>query len=158
MCDGRLTYVRPCWYRYFLEQPIVRPIRGPAELVGFCRGLESLQRFGCISAAALTVSSNPFEQMRICAGLRGRDASACLRGVPSQALAGEPERQLTLIRSCSRIALAARSDCYEWLGRTLAVVTNGAFRTRGCTRLAANARSACVAGARGLNAALVTFS
>jgi hypothetical protein len=23
VCDGRLTYVRPCWYRYFLEQPIV---------------------------------------------------------------------------------------------------------------------------------------
>jgi hypothetical protein len=158
VCDGRLTYVRPCWYRYFLEQPIVRPIRAPEDLIGFCRGLESLQRFGCISAAALTVSSNPFDQMRICASLRGRDARACLRGVPSQALAGEPGQQLRLIRACSRIAVGVQSDCYEWLGRTLAVVTNGAFRERGCTKLAASARNACVAGAKRLDAALVTFS
>jgi hypothetical protein len=37
-------------------------------------------------------------------------------------------------------------------------VTNGAFRERGCTKLAASARNACVAGARRLDAALVTFS
>jgi len=158
VCDGRLTYVRPCWYRYFLEQPLVRPIRTPGDLVGFCRGLQSVQRFGCISAAALTVSTNPFDQMRICAALRGRDAGACLRGVPSQALAGEPGRQLRLIRGCSRMAVTARSDCYEWLGRTLAVVTNGGFRDRGCTKLAASARKACVAGAKRVDAALVTFS
>jgi hypothetical protein len=106
--------------------------------------------------------------MRICAGLRGRDASACLRGVPSQALAGEPgrqlrliracSRQLRLIRACSRITVAARSECYAWLGRTLAVVTNGAFSERGCMKLTGSARSACVAGAKRLDAALVTFS
>jgi hypothetical protein len=96
--------------------------------------------------------------MRICAGLRGRDASACLRGVPSQALAGEPGRQLRLIRACIRITVAARSECYAWLGRTLAVVTNGAFRERGCMKLTGSARSACVAGAKRLDAALVTFS
>jgi hypothetical protein len=158
VCDGRLTYVRPCWYRYFLEQPIVRPIRTARDLTGFCRGLRSLERYGCVSAAALTVSSNPFDQMRICAELRGRDASACLRGVPSQALAGEPKRQLRLIRACGSIAPSARTGCYEWLGRTLAVVTNGAFRERGCTELGRSARRACVAGAKRLDAALVTFS
>jgi len=56
------------------------------------------------------------------------------------------------------MAVTARSDCYEWLGRTLAVVTNGGFRDRGCTKLAASARKACVAGAKRVDAALVTFS
>jgi hypothetical protein len=155
VCDGRLTYVRPCWYRYFLEQPVVRPIRTPAELVSFCPRLAPLQRYGCISAAALTISSNPFDQMTICAGLSARDAEACVRGVPSQALAAEPVRQLQLVRSCVRLPLAARGDCYEWLGRTLAVVTNGSFR---CSGLAASARSDCVAGTRRSDDALVTFS
>src|SRR5439155_20592660 len=26
VCDGRLTYIRPCWYRYFLEQPVEQPV------------------------------------------------------------------------------------------------------------------------------------
>jgi hypothetical protein len=51
-----------------------------------------------------------------------------------------------------------RRGCYEWLGRTLAVVTNGSFRERGCGALQAGARRACVAGTREMNAALVTFS
>jgi hypothetical protein len=158
VCDGRFTYVRPCWYRYFLEQPIVAPIRRPADLLRFCRGLDSMQRFACIGAAALTISSNPFDQMRICSGLDGRDAAACVRGVPDQALAGEPEKQLRLIRTCARVTRAARSACYEWLGRTLAVVTNGAFLRQGCVALAPAARRSCVEGARRMNAALGTFS
>jgi hypothetical protein len=158
VCDGRLTYVRPCWYRYFLEQPIVLPIRDGADLVRPCRGLDSLQRFGCVSASALTISSNPFDQMRICVQLAGPDAAACVRGVPDQALAGQPAKQLQLIRACGRIAAAARGGCYEWLGRTLAVVTNGDFRRRGCAKLGRSVRGACVAGAERMHAALVTFS
>ena len=155
VCDGRLTYVRPCWYRYFLEQPAVRPIRTPADLVSFCPRLAPLQRYGCISAAALTISSNPFDQMAICAGLPARDAEACVRGVPSQALAAQPERQLRLVRTCARLAAEARSDCYGWLGRTLAVVTNGRFT---CTELAPRARRYCATGTRRSGEALVTFS
>jgi hypothetical protein len=158
VCGGRFTYIRPCWYRYYLEQTVVRPIRTPRDLLRQCRGLESPQRFGCISAAALTISSNPFDQMRICTGLHARDAEACLKGVPSQALAGQPTRQLRLIRGCARMAVLARSACYSWLGRTLAVITNGAFRARGCTKLSANARKSCVDGATRINEALVTFS
>ncbi len=90
--------------------------------------------------------------------LRGEDAAACLRGVPDQALAGKPAGQLRLIRECGRIERAARRGCYEWLGRTLAVVTNGAFRERGCTKLDPVARGACADGARKMNDALVTFS
>jgi hypothetical protein len=158
ICDGRFTYIRPCWYRYFVEQAQGLPVRTPADLRRACRGLLGLQRFGCISAATLTISSNPFDQMRICAQMSGADAAACLRGVPDQAFEGQPAKQLALIRACGRIALAARSGCYEWLGRTLAVVTNGAFRERGCGRLRSSARLACLAGAKRMDAALVTFS
>jgi hypothetical protein len=148
LCDGRLTYIRPCWYRYFLEQPIALPIRDARDLRRTCRGLRGLERYGCVSGAALTISSDPFDQMRVCAQLSGQDASACLRGVPDQALAGKPRRQLRLIRMCRT------GDCYAWLGRTLAVVTNGSFRCAALTR----GRQACAAGAARMRDALVTFS
>jgi hypothetical protein len=151
ICDGRFTYVRPCWYRYFLERPLGLPIRNAADLRRSCRGLDAVQRFGCISGATLALSADPFEQIAVCARLRGPDARACVRGIADQALAGKPVRQLALIRRCAAIG----TDCYAWLGRTLAVVTNGAFR---CTPLHGTARVACSAGARDLHAALVTFS
>jgi hypothetical protein len=47
------------------------------------------------------------------------------------------------------------SDCYRWIGRTLAVVTNGRFN---CGALSGRARTSCAAGAREKDAALVTFS
>jgi len=141
VCDGRFTYVRPCWYRYFLEQPIALPIRNGADLRRTCRGLTSVQRFGCISGAALTVSTDPFEQIRVCSELRGHDADACVRGIADQALAGEPVRQVALIRRCRAIG----ADCYSWLGRTLAVVTNGAFR---CSVLVSQGRRRALQGGR----------
>jgi hypothetical protein len=140
--------VRPCWYRYFLERPIGLPIRDAADLRRTCRGLQGIQRFGCISGATLELSSDPFEQIHVCRRLRGPDARACVRGVADQALAGEPARQLALIRLCGT------ADCYAWLGRTLAVVTNGSFRCAALVR----GRSACEAGAARIGAALVTFS
>jgi hypothetical protein len=149
VCDGRFTYVRPCWYRYFLEQPLAAPIRTAADLRRTCRGLGGSERFGCISGATLTISGDPFEQMRVCARLQGADSAACVRGVADQALAAEPHRQLALIRMCRT------RDCYEWLGRTLAVVTNGRFR---CAALASGARTACLAGRARMRDALVTFS
>jgi hypothetical protein len=158
LCDGRLTYVRPCWYRYFLERPFELPVRDAADLRRTCHALTGIQRYGCISAAALTISSNPFDQLRVCATPSADDAEACLRGVPDQALAGRAAQQLRLIRGCARVAAGARNDCYEWLGRTLAVVTNGAFRERGCTKLSPGPRRACTNGAKRMQAALVTFS
>ena len=148
LCDGRYGYVRACWYRYFLERPIGLPIRGGGDLRRTCRGLAGVQRFGCISGATLELSSDPFEQMRVCMHMRGLDARACVRGVADQALAGEPRRQQSLIRMCRT------SDCFAWLGRTLAVVTNGGFRCAALTR----GRSACESGAAHMRDALVTFS
>jgi hypothetical protein len=84
----------------------------------------------------------------VCLRLRGLDARACVRGVADQALAGEPRRQVELIRMCRT------ADCFAWLGRTLAVVTNGGFRCAAVVR----GRSACEAGAAQMRDALVTFS
>jgi hypothetical protein len=148
ICDGRFTYVRPCWYRYFLEQAGGLPIRDAADLRRTCRGLDALRRGACISAATLAISGDPFEQMRVCLRLAATDSAACVRGVADQALAGRPARQAALIRMCRT------PDCFRWIGRTLAVVTNGGFR---CDALARGAR-ACMQGARQLRGALVTFS
>jgi hypothetical protein len=148
VCDGRYGYVRACWYRYFLERPIGLPIRDAADLRRTCHGLAGVERFGCISGATLELSSDPFEQMHACLRLRGLDARACVRGIADQALAGEPARQLHLIRMCRT------TDCYAWLGQTLAVVTNGGFRCAALTR----GRAACAAGAARMRDALVTFS
>jgi len=52
----------------------------------------------------------------------------------------------------------AREGCYEWLGTALAVVTNGRFRERACPFISKPGRSGCLAGARRMNQALVTFS
>jgi hypothetical protein len=86
--------------------------------------------------------------MRVCRSLGGLDGRACVRGVADQALAGEPRKQLALIRMCRT------ADCYGWLGRTLAVVTNGGFRCAALVR----GRGACEAGAERSPRALVTFS
>lgn len=159
VCNGHLFFVRPCWYRYFVEQPFARPAETAAQVVGRCRGLPRLQRSGCVSASALTTSPDPFEQSRICAGLHGGDASSCLRGVAVQALSGQPRRQLALIEGCRRIAPAARRSCYGWYGRTLNVVTDGAFATSGCPRLESRAaRRSCRAGASRIDQPLITFS
>jgi hypothetical protein len=155
LCDGRLTYVRPCWYRYFLEQPLGPVVSTAGDLRRVCRGLTGLQRSGCISGATLTVSSDPFEQVPVCDRLDARDAVSCLRGVAVQALLDRPQAQLRLIRSCARAPARAREDCYAWFGRTLAVLTDGRFR---CSRLDSAGRRACAAGARRMGAPLVTFS
>jgi hypothetical protein len=159
LCDGRLTYVRPCWYRYFLEQPLGPVVTDAADLRRVCHGLPGIERSGCIAGATLTISSDPFEQLRVCDRLAAKDATACFRGVAVQALDSRPGAQLRLIRTCRSAPAGARAGCYAWLGRTLAVVTNGRFRQTGCPKLTPEAaRTACTAGARRMNLPLVTFS
>jgi hypothetical protein len=38
LCDGRLTYVRPCWYRYFIEQKFGTLLNTAADIRRACRG------------------------------------------------------------------------------------------------------------------------
>ena len=64
-----------------------------------------------------------------------------------------------LIAGCARFAADARASCYRWMGKALAVVTDGRFTRSGCPQLTdADARRYCGEGARTMNDALVTFS
>jgi hypothetical protein len=148
LCNGHLWYVRPCWYRYFVENALAPIIDGPQAIRKVCVGLRGLQRYGCVSAAALSVPEDPFSQTRICARL-GRDAAACLRGVAVQALERSAAKQLALFGMCTRMPRGETGDCRRWFGRTLALVTDGRFR---CPD------RACNAGAALIREPLVTFS
>jgi hypothetical protein len=154
ICNGHLWYVRPCWYRYFVEQTTVA-INSPADVLRACRGLRRLQRSGCVGGAALQLGGDPLAQAHLCGRLPALDVASCLRGAQVQVLAREPRRQLKLIRGCASLRPRERRDCYAWYGRTLAVVTDRKFD---CGRLAGLGRLACRAGARRTDEALVTFS
>ena len=156
VCDGRLTFVRPCWYRYFIEQRFGPALDSAADVRRACGGLAPIQRAGCVAGAALALAGGPFAQTSVCRQLAAADAVSCLRGVAVQALADQPRRQLELIRGCRRFGAHAAA-CYAWFGRTLALVTDGAF-VRSCGALGSHAsRSACRAGARRVAKPLVTF-
>jgi hypothetical protein len=153
------AFVRPCWYRYFLELP---PKKLPTNAVGvrsLCTGLRALQREGCIGAASLITSADPFIQIRICGRLRGADGVSCLYGMNVQNLAtARGSRRVKLIERCAALRRSARGACYEWLGTALSVVTNGRFQELACPFIQPDGRGACLAGARRMNDALVTFS
>jgi hypothetical protein len=156
------AFVRPCWYRAFLEQrPADFVLESPEDLDGLCGGLRGLQRSGCITAASLIGPPDPAAQLDICAHLRApADAASCVRATKVQNLldAGTGT-YVALIGRCARFAGAARGACYRWLGKALAVLTNGDFETEGCPRLGSAAgRRQCVAGARTMEQPLVTFS
>ncbi|MFL5982936.1 MAG: hypothetical protein ACJ74R_14625 [Gaiellaceae bacterium] len=153
------AFVRPCWFRYFLERPPQALPTNAAGVRRLCAGLSGRQRGGCIGAAALITSADPFIQMRICARLRGADAISCLYGMNVQNLAeARGSQRVRLIQACGDLRRSAQGACYEWLGTTLSVVTNSRFRTLGCPFIAPTGRSACLAGAKRMNQALVTFS
>lgn len=104
---------------------------------------------------------DPAEQLVICSRLRDRsDAANCVRGTKVQNLQEAPaQAYVRLIGGCRRFGQAARGACYRWLGKALAVVTDGEFERTGCPRLAgAGARRECEAGARSMDEALETFS
>ena len=154
VCDGRYGYVRPCWYRYFIEQPLGPAIGNARDIRRACADLPTLQHQGCVMGASLAASTDPFEQMRICARL-GSDGASCVHGVSVPAVSHEPRRQRELIRRCDLFGRDERLGCYAWLGRALAVVTDGRF---GCVQLRRAARRACVAGTRRTDDALVAFA
>jgi hypothetical protein len=102
---------------------------------------------------------DPADQLAICAQFRGPDALSCIHGTKVQNLLRYPiGTYVGVIQGCGRFTGATRNGCYSWLGKTISVVTNGRFRTIGCVKLAAAARSACIAGARSMNGPLETFS
>ena len=156
------AYVRPCWYRAFLEnRPAGFRVERPADIEDLCDGLEGLQREGCVTAASVIGPPDPAEQLLICSRLRDpSDAANCVRGTKVANLQdAAAETYVRLIGGCERFAPAARGACYRWLGKTLAVLTDGEFGRTGCPQLAGDgARRECEAGARRIDEPLVTFS
>ena len=154
-------YVRPCWYRAFLEtRPAGFRVETASDIDDLCDGLEGLQREGCVTAASLIGPPDPARQLLICSRMRSAsDAANCVRGTKVQNLQDAPtEAYVQLAGGCERFAPGARGACYRWLGKALAVLTDGEFEQAGCARLGAAARRQCEAGARTMEDALVTFS
>jgi hypothetical protein len=156
------AYVRPCWYRAFLEnRPAGFRVQQPSDIVDLCDGQSGLQREGCVTAASLIGPPDPAVQLGICARMRSAtDAASCVRGTKVQNLQDAPtEAYVQLAEGCKPFASAARGACYRWLGKAMAVLTDGEFESSGCPRLGdPAARRQCEAGARTMEDALVTFS
>ena len=161
LCARQPTeFVRPCWYRVFLELSPKRPVTSANDIVGLCEGLRSLQRLACITGASVISTGDPAHQAKICADLRGEEAVSCIRGIAVPRLArSRLSEQVRLVSQCANFGSSAREGCYEWFGKTLSVVTNGRFEREGCTKLArATSVAACRRGARAAGGALETFS
>jgi hypothetical protein len=158
---GAYTYKRPCWFRYFWEREASTRVYEAGDILGLCEGTEAMQRAGCVSGASLLVSRerDPVDHARVCAELAGTDTYNCLRGVNVPALDGKRFEQQRLIRTCSDLPTETRWWCYAWFGRTLAVLTDGAFRTAGCAQLEPqHAQVSCRAGGARMERPLRTFS
>ena len=156
------AYVRPCWYRAFLEnRPAGFRVQQPSDIVDLCDGESGFQREGCVTAASLIGPPDPAVQLRICARMRSvTDSASCVRGTKVQNLQDAPiDTYVQLVEGCKPFAAAARGACYRWLGKAMAVLTDGEFETAGCPQLSdPAARRECEAGARTMEDALVTFS
>jgi hypothetical protein len=163
LCGGQAAaFVRPCWYRAFVDdRPEGLVVDSPEHLDVLCEGLTGLQRQACITAAAVIGPADPAAQLELCAGLGDPgDAASCIRGTKVQNLLGaSTDAFVRLLGQCERFAGSTRAACYRWLGKTVAVLTDGAFGRTGCARLTqADARRLCRAGTRAMDEALVTFS
>jgi hypothetical protein len=154
--------LRASRYRAFVDnRPQDATIESPEDLDAFCEGLGGLQREACITAASVIGPPDPAAQLFICAGLtEPSDAVSCVRGTKVQNLLDYPtSAHVDLISRCAVFTGPPRAACFRWLGKTLAVVTDGEFARTGCPRLeTARARKLCRAGGRSMNDALVTFS
>jgi hypothetical protein len=157
---GASRYPLPCWYRYFLVRRPSARVDGSSDLRRLCRGLETLQRSGCLAGASLLMSGerDPIDHARVCSELTGWDVLSCLRGVNVPAVGKTEWEQLRFLGACASLARVTRYACYVWLGRTLTIATDGRFGQTGCPKLQASACSACTAGARLVDLPLRTFS
>jgi hypothetical protein len=153
-------FVRPCWYRAFIENRPEDPIESGGDTLALCEGLAGVQRDGCITAASVVAPPGPSPLLALCAELEGDEAVSCIHGTKVQNLIASPsEDHVALLAGCDGFPGATRLECYRWLGKTLAVLTNGQFEQYGCGSVAnARARRACVQGAGEIDEPLVTFS
>jgi hypothetical protein len=161
LCAGQAAeFVRPCWYRAFLEtRPAGFEARSASDMERLCAGLTGLQRAACITGASVIGPADPRVQLEVCAGFTGPDAVSCIHGTKVQNLIKYPlSTYVAVIHRCDLFSGATRDSCYRWLGTTLSVITDGKFRTAGCPRLDPHDSEACVEGAAAMDGPLVTFS
>jgi hypothetical protein len=153
-------YVRQCWYRAFVDNRPPGQIANGNDLIRLCPALEGLQLESCITAASVIGPADPRAQMALCNAFQGRNVLACVRGVKVQNFLDQPEALLVdLIERCDNYVASVQLGCYRWLGKTIAVLTNGEFEETGCPQLERKAaRKACIEGAREMDGPLVTFS
>ncbi len=153
-------YVRQCWYRAFVDNRPPGAIESGRDVDQLCQALQGLQREGCITAATVIGPADPNSQFSLCYGFTGKEALACVRGLKLQNLLGASnEEYAAVLDRCGALQEQVRLDCYHWLGKTVAVLTDGEFETAGCPLLEdPRAREACAEGARTMDEPLVTFS
>ena len=155
------AFVRPCWYRAFLEtRPDGFQIEAPRDLEDLCEGLEGVQREGCITGAAVIGPPDPAAQLEICAAARRptrrRELRARHEGAePAQGAPGRlrpADRGLRGLRpgGPARVLPLARQGDHRRHRRPL--------RAHGLPPAPAAARRECDEGARTIDEALVTFS
>ena len=83
------------------------------------------------------------------------EAASCVRGTKVQNLLGaSTDTFVRLIGRCDYFSGTARAACFLWLGKTITVVTDGAFARSGCPELAGPA----AASAPPVHAASTTHS
>jgi len=153
-------FVRPCWYRAFIENRPDEPIESGTDILALCEGLDGVQRDGCITAASVVGPPDPSLQLAVCGELDRDEAVSCIHGTKVQNLiASPPEEHVALLGSCDGFPGETQLECYRWLGKVLAVLTDGAFEQYGCGSVpSARSRRACVEGAGEIDGPLVTFS
>jgi hypothetical protein len=155
------AFVRPCWYRAFVETASGTRTESAADVERLCGGLEGLQRQACVTGSIVIGPPDPRNQLAICDSLaRDVDIAACIRGTKVQNLIQYPDdMKVDLIKDCKIFNGSMALTCYRWLGKTLGVVSDGKLAEYGCPKLPSTAaRRACAAGVKSMEGPLVTFS
>jgi hypothetical protein len=108
-----------------------------------------VQRDGCITAASVVAPPGPGLQLALCAELEGDEAASCIHGTKVQNLIASPPEDHVALLAGDGFPGATRLECYPWLGKTLAVLTNGEFEQYGCGCVANAGRGGPACRARG---------
>ena len=143
-------FVRPCWYRAFVETAQGTRTESAEQIEEACAGLTGLQRAACVTGSIVIGPPDPKNQLAVCAGLSDdQDIAACIRGTKVQNLIGyAPELTVELIKECKQFKGAMSLTCYRWLGKTLGVVSDGNVRHHGLPRAPHGRRAPRVRGGR----------
>jgi hypothetical protein len=153
-------FVRPCWYRAFVETAQGTRVESPEDVERLCDGLDGLQRQACVTGAIVIGPPDPRNQLALCSTLLDDvDVAACIRGTKVQNLINYPDdMKVDLIKDCRQFRGSMALTCYRWLGKTLGVVSDGKLAQYGCPKLPKAGRRACAAGVKSMDGPLVTFS